>query len=81
MYKEFIFIYVALTILLIAMVLQIVLLVLILKKQSGIRQKEKRNMAATAQNVMIPSVVFCPTCATQYDANERFCPRCGTPRV
>ena len=25
-------------------------------------------------------VVFCKSCATQFDAHHKVCPRCGTPR-
>lgn len=26
------------------------------------------------------NIVFCKHCATQFDASQAYCPRCGTPR-
>lgn len=86
MYPEFIAIYIGLAVL---AALMIVVLILLLKllKQSDVKQMPRpyvpaeNQIAAAPQTGAAPGgVVFCKRCATEFDASQKVCPRCGTPR-
>ena len=77
MYTEFIIIFVALGVLFLMLAAALVLLILLLRRggAGGYTPTQRMNNAP-----MQSAVVFCKRCATQFDANQRCCPRCGTPR-
>lgn len=86
MYPEFIAIYIGLAIL---SALMIVVLIFLLKllKQSEVKQiprpyvpAENQTAAASQTGAAPGGVVFCKRCATEFDASQKVCPRCGTPR-
>lgn len=73
MYPEFIAIYVGLAIVLIAVIVNIVLTIKVMKKLGG-----KGNVSV---NMNQPTgAVFCKKCAAEYDSRLRVCPNCGTMR-
>lgn len=81
MYPEFVAIYVCLGILVILVVVIMVLIIMLLHKLNNIgsgKNSYYANQVGNVKNQM--GVVFCKKCTTQFDATERFCPRCGTPR-
>lgn len=45
-----------------------------LRYSSGNNQRQQTPAYGTS------GVVFCKSCATQFDARHKVCPRCGTPR-
>jgi len=79
MYPEFIAIYVGLGILAIMMVAVLVLLIILLRQEKGTITKSKSNVSNNG-NQTSGTVVFCKNCATQFDASQHTCPKCGTPR-
>ncbi len=81
MYPEFIAIYVGLGVLAAILIAVLVLVIVTLKKVSGLTGR-KSAPAYHGGGMAQPSgnVVFCRNCATQFDARERVCPKCGTPR-
>lgn len=89
MYPEFIAIYIGLAVLIGLAIAILVMLVKIKKSGSGFSARrtsstpEIKTQASTYTPASTPSsgnVVFCKKCATRFDANEKFCPKCGTPR-
>ena len=76
MYPEFIPIYVGLVVIIILLMINLIVMI---KRTSGRNIASKKNMsyniAAGGGNI-----VFCKSCATQYDASQHCCPRCGTAR-
>lgn len=77
MYIEFVPIYVGLIIIIILLV---VILCLLIKRTSNNASNTKRISAANTFPNEAGSIVFCKSCATQFDSSQRFCPKCGTPR-
>lgn len=85
MYPEFIFIYICL----VAIIgLAITILILLSRLLKGKVDKTVTSASYSNKNVNSPikanqtsgNMAFCKKCATQFDASERFCPNCGTPR-
>ena len=77
MYPEFVPIYIGLAVII---VLLVVILILLVKRTANNAAVSKRIMATNTVSNGGSSVVFCKSCATQFDATQRFCPKCGTPR-
>lgn len=77
MYIEFIIIFVLLGILLALMIAAIVMIRKINKKINNIMTTRAY---PSSQTMSSHNVVFCKNCATEYDAMQRRCPNCGTPR-
>lgn len=77
MYIEFLVIYIGLAI---AIILSIVNLILLLKRTSNNGSVSKKIISANTAPSEVGNIVFCKSCATQFDASERCCPKCGTPR-
>lgn len=77
MYPEFIPIYVGLAVII---VLLIVILILIVKRPSDRGTMTKGNTSSKMSQHNGGNIVFCKNCATQFDASQRCCPKCGTPR-
>ena len=96
MYAEFIGIYIGLGILFLLGIANLVLVLILMKKNdkptymgNPMMQSQPPNAYATqantvnaAVNTAAPSgnVVFCKKCAAEFDASARCCPKCGTPR-
>ena len=79
MYPEFIAIYVGLGVLALMLAAVIVMQIVLLKRGQGTKQSQiKYPTANNLQNT--GSIVFCKNCATQFDASQKVCPHCGTPR-
>lgn len=86
MYPEFIAIYAGLVVLA-ALLVVVLLLLLKLLKQSDIKQMSRPYTPAANQTADVQQsgaasggVVFCKRCATEFDASQKVCPKCGTPR-
>lgn len=77
MYPEFIPIYVGLAIII---VLLVVILILVLKRPSNRGTMPKGNASHNMSEHNGGNIVFCKNCATQFEASQRYCPKCGTPR-
>lgn len=75
-YEEFTMIYIMLGVVIALLIAVIVLLI----RLSG--QRSSAPMAAPVYQQTYPGagVVFCKHCATQFDAAQAYCPKCGTPR-
>lgn len=90
MYPEFIAIYVGLGILLFVGVANLVLTIKLMMNgnqphySSGFntnnRIDEVKTNAVPENNIQSDYVVFCKKCANEFDASQKFCPKCGTPR-
>ena len=90
MYPEFIAIYIGLAILLLVGAANLFLTIKLMLggDQSHFTSGSSRSFGAdTRNNMAIPpeyapsnNVVFCKRCANEFDASQRFCPKCGTPR-
>lgn len=78
MYPEFALIYILLFVCIALLLVLIVLAARILSK-IGRTQAAKPAPAAQAPYAQ-GNVVFCKNCAAQFDASQRYCPKCGTPR-
>lgn len=74
MYPEFIAIYAGLAVLFV-MLLVVLILVIKLTKNGGSAPRAARRPGPQAGGV-----VFCKNCATQFNASQRNCPKCGAPR-
>ncbi len=72
MYPEFVVIYVGLIIVLIVVIVNLVLTLKLTKQM-------KSNNSGNGLN-RVGGVVFCKKCATEFDANAKVCPNCGTVR-
>lgn len=82
MYPEFIAIYIGL---IIAIGLLVAILVLMLKNRDNSTGKPVGNYVPKQKNYEVNvsqsgSIVFCKNCAAEFDASQKFCPKCGTPR-
>ncbi len=78
MYPEFVPIYIGLVI---TIALLAVILIVLLKNKSGAQTtKVMTTQTATPPAAGSVNVVFCKNCAAEFDASQRACPRCGTPR-
>ncbi len=81
MYPEFIAIYVGLGIILalvIALLVLVIIMMVKMKNMGGSKPSYYGGGMPAMQTQM--GVVFCKKCTMQFDASERLCPRCGTPR-
>ena len=79
MYPEFIAIYIGLGILALMLAAVIVMQIVLLRREHGTKQLPTKY--PTANNLSnTGSIVFCKSCATQFDASQKVCPHCGTPR-
>ncbi len=77
MYPEFVPIYVGLIVIIILLI--VILCCLIIRTKAPATMHS--NLSASAPvNTDSKAIVFCKNCATQYDASQRCCPKCGTPR-
>lgn len=94
MYPEFIAIYVGLAVLAALLAVVLILQIKLLKRsdtrsavthfdakpsQTILRAPEERS-AVLNPSISSGNVVFCRHCAAEFDASQRICPRCGTPR-
>ena len=77
MYTEFIVIFALLGVLVVLMLAVLVMLRKLNKKVSGLSTSRAY---APAQVGGTHNIVFCKNCATEYDAMQKRCPNCGTPR-
>ena len=73
MYPEFIAIYIGLAVVLILLIVNLIFTIRLMNKFKG-----SRNVSLNMNQSM--GVVFCKKCATEFDANLRVCPNCGTTR-
>lgn len=82
MYPEFVAIYIGLGVLALMMIAVIILLIVLLNKSSGTNtyKNEKKMYSLNQQQAANGKVVFCRNCATQFDASQHCCPKCGTQR-
>ena len=81
MYPEFIAIYVGLGVLFVLVIIILVMLFVIMSKIGKLSvRKPSYYGTASASAMENLGVVFCKKCAAQFDAGEKFCPKCGTPR-
>lgn len=85
MYPEFIAIYIGLAVLIGLAVAILVLLICLLKGKGNkmvmpTTYSDKNANPPIKANQTSGNMAFCKKCATQFDASERFCPNCGTPR-
>lgn len=85
MYPEFIPIYIGLVII-IGLAIAILILLICLLKDKGDKTVtptsyfDKNGNSPIKANQTSGNMAFCKKCAIQFDASERFCPNCGTPR-
>lgn len=83
MYTEFLIMYIGLGVLILLAIAILILLIVLVRRDSGSYIPRTGSMASqsTTQS-FVPSgnIVFCKKCATEFDASQRCCPRCGTPR-
>lgn len=77
MYPEFIPIYVGLVVII---GLLITILIFLLKRTSGKTSTVQKMMSGNIAPKETGAIVFCKNCATQFDASQRCCPKCGAPR-
>lgn len=82
MYTEFLIIYIGLGILALLGIAILVMLILLFKKDHGGYIPQSNNNSPNAQPSTTPTgnIVFCKKCAAEFDASQRTCPKCGTPR-
>ncbi len=94
MYAEFIIIYVLLSVAILMLGAVLFLLIKLLmggNKSVGavsyqqpqyqqVQYQQVQYQQPQYQQVQPGSVVFCQRCATQYDASQAYCPKCGTRR-
>lgn len=84
LYPEFTPIYIGmaatLVLLLAVLVLVIIALVKVGRLAKGGRGSVKAVYGGKTGIQSYGSVVFCKSCATEYEASEKCCPKCGTPR-
>lgn len=83
MYPEFIAIYIGLTVLAGLAIAILILLIRLLKGNDTNHSNTKYINTNSNVNPTIKTndnMAFCKKCATQFNASERFCPNCGTPR-
>lgn len=82
-YTEFLIIYIGLGILLALAIVNLILILVLMKKDSGFsapRISSQRTMPMPQTTIPGGNVVFCKKCAAEFDASQRCCPICGTPR-
>lgn len=81
LYPEFTPIYIGMTVILAVVLVVLVLQCIVLAKVSKIGKPRTQagNAKITYNNNAQPvgKVVFCPNCATEFDASEKCCPKCG----
>ncbi len=82
MYPEFLAIYIGLGVLAAIMIAILILVIILVVRTSGSNKfkNEKKMYSVNNQPMNSGKVVFCRNCATQFDASQRCCPKCGTPR-
>ena len=84
MYIEFIGIFIGLGVLFAIQVVMMILLIILLKrsKNNSGYSIDSRLLGGQYQNSeMLRNTAFCRKCATEFNASQRVCPRCGTPRI
>lgn len=83
-YPEFTPIYIGMIVILVAILVVLVLQCIVLAKVSKIGKPRTQAGGAkiTYNNNTQPAgkVVFCQNCATEFDASEKCCPKCGAIR-
>ena len=77
MYTEFIIIFALLGVLIVLMLASVIMLAKLNKKVDSLANTRAY---APAQVGGTHNIVFCKNCATEYDAMQKRCPNCGTPR-
>ncbi|MBQ7354732.1 MAG: hypothetical protein IJW62_04340 [Clostridia bacterium] len=82
---EFLILYLALGIVAVLMIAVLIMLFSILSKVEKLAQGGGRSFEASPYNRVniggnAGGTVFCTQCATQYDASQKNCPRCGKSR-
>lgn len=77
MYPEFVAIYIGLAVIFVLLAVVLVLQIVVLSKlgRGGSAPRSNYSQAAAGGNL-----AFCKNCATQFNASQRCCPKCGTPR-
>lgn len=83
MYIEFLIIYIGMGALFLLSITILILLIVLLRKNGDTYvPKYSNSVPQSTVQTTVPSgnIVFCKKCATEFDASQRFCPRCGTPR-
>ena len=81
MYSEFVFIYVALAVLLVLVICIFVMQIIVLNRIKRTFSSHAVNVQTMNRNAITNgNVVFCKVCATQYDAYLKRCPKCGAIR-
>ena len=79
MYTEFIIIFVLLGIVALLLLTVLILQCVILKKLSSGKKKAAQQPSASVYAIGRGTAI-CRNCATQFAANEKVCPKCGTTR-
>jgi len=87
-YTEFIIIFIGLGILLMFSIANLILLIVLLKRGNDMPVRSFNNFTPTPTGYesqapkagMGGNIVFCKKCATEFDASQKYCPKCGTAR-
>lgn len=85
MYLEFIVIYICLGVI-IALGIAILAMLIKINNSNDSFPVQTHNKFIKKNSQKVPNdsqdsnLAFCKKCATQFNASERFCPKCGTPR-
>lgn len=83
-YPEFTPVYIGLLVLIALVLIVAVLEIIILIKMNKVFVSGNRNSKMTYGGLnstqSAGNVVFCKNCATEFDAKDRICPKCGTTR-
>lgn len=77
MYPEFIAIYIGLAVIFILLAVVLVLQIVVLSK---LRKTGGSARVSYGQTAAGGNLAFCKNCAAQFNASQRCCPKCGTPR-
>lgn len=82
MYTEFMIIYIGIGFLALLGIAILIMLILLLKKDHGSYIPKNDNYSPSVQPTApnTGNIVFCKKCAAEFDASQRTCPKCGTPR-
>ena len=79
MYPEFVAIYICLAVIILMLAL-IIFILLKIKSNNDITINATKDSNHAHSVHVTGNTAFCKKCATQFDASERCCPKCGTPR-
>lgn len=78
MYPEFIPIYIGLIVII---ALLVTILILVLKRSNNsVSVPKNTSTASNPATTEAGTIVFCKNCATQFNSNQKCCPKCGAPR-